>query len=93
MQPSSSHVLSTDAKCAGSNQTRQTKRPYFKLKSQWALWEADRIAKQIAELRAERIPSADWRRVSRKTEAISRLEESRYNWERRAQSYRRQEAG
>lgn len=76
-----------------TNVTSAAKRPYFKLKSQWATWEAERVRTAIAQLREERIPSADWRGIRRKSEAIDRLEEARRDWERRADSYRLQEAG
>lgn len=76
-----------------NNSTGAAKRPYFKLKSAWATWEAERVGKVISEMRAERIPSADWRGIRRKSAAIDRLEETRREWERRAAYYRRQEAG
>ena len=76
-----------------TNATSSAKRPYFKLKSQWAIWEAERVRVAIAQLREERIPSANWRAIRRKSAAIDRLEETRRDWERRADSYRLQEAG
>lgn len=83
----------TNTAATTNNSTSAAKRPYFKLKSDWATWEAERVGKVISEMRAERIPSADWRGIRRKSATIDRLEESRREWERRAAYYRRQEAG
>jgi len=47
----------------------------YRTKAEWAHARARTLRAQADQLRAERIPSADWRGVRRKMDGIRRLEE------------------
>lgn len=50
-----------------------TRRPYYRTKAEWAEATAKQLESDLASLRADRVPSANWRRVRSKMAAIDNL--------------------
>ncbi len=74
-----------------STAARPPSRPYYPLKSQWALAQAAAVREQLRKLDAAVVPPGDWRAGCRMRETRTLLLNQEADWKRRAAQYQLQE--